>query len=199
MEKHYKSSPPGNDSGGWKRNIKLFLTITCLMIFAGQITSARSVFTTSYESAWATTQNTFSLMNVQNSTANFEVDEVCTWTVHVWEDYWGDEVEWELRDSGGAVLLSGGPYGSTYDDTQSTTAEGPLTFWITNDGTFGDNEANYEVSIENGVIITGQMPNGGATYEFTDLNCSDEAIAECSGTPEGGTATVNPDSGQSGS
>ena len=55
---------------------------------------------------------------------------------------------------------------------------------------FGDNEANYEVSNANGIILTGQMPGGGATYTFNNLNCEDEALAECSGTPEGGTATL---------
>src|SRR5690554_5362746 len=126
-------------------------------------------------------------------------NEECTWTVRVWEDYFGDEVDWELRDSDGTVILSGGDYGYGYDDIQTATAEGPLTFWITNDGFFGDNEANYEVSNSNGVILTGQMPDGGATYTFDNLNCEDEALAECSGIPEGGTATINPDSGPSGS
>src|SRR5690625_3676337 len=45
-------------------------------------------------------------------------NEECTWTVRVWEDYFGDEVDWELRDSDGTVILFGGGYGNGYDDIQ---------------------------------------------------------------------------------
>src|SRR5690625_3959912 len=117
-------------------------------------------------------------------------NEECTWTVRVWEDYFGDEVDWELRDSDGTVILSGGDYGYGYDDIQTATAEGPLTFWITNDGYFGDNTPNYEVSNGNGLILMGQMPDGGATYTFDNLICEDEALAVCYGTTDGGTATI---------
>ncbi len=96
----------------------------------------------------------------------------CNWTVHVWDNYWGDEVEWELRNSGGTVLISGGPYGSTYDDTQSVSDEGPVTFWITNEGVINDNTPNYEVSNDNGVVISGQLTTP-TTETFSDLKCSD--------------------------
>ena len=99
--------------------------------------------------------------------------EECQWTVNVWENYFGDEVEWELRDENGTVLLSGGPYGLEYNDTQTVNASGPLTFWITNDGIYGDNQPNYSVSNENGVILSGRMPNGGDTRTFDNLNCED--------------------------
>ena len=46
--------------------------------------------------------------------------------------FW-DEVDWELRDSDGTVILSGGDYGYGYDDIQTATAEA-IDFWITNDG-----------------------------------------------------------------
>src|SRR5690625_7095619 len=95
-------------------------------------------------------------------------NEECTWTVRVWEDYFGDEVDWELRDSDGTVILSGGDYGYGYDDIQTATAEGPLTFWITNDGYFGDNTPNYEVFIFNGLIFIGQLYDDG-TYYYIDI------------------------------
>src|SRR5690606_3652563 len=85
-----------------------------------------------------------------------------------------------------------------YDDTQTVTAEGPLTFWITNDGFWGDNEPSYEVSNENGVILTGQLEPIGTSFESSEMNCSDEALVECSGVPVGGTASANPTSGPSG-
>ena len=122
----------------------------------------------------------------------------CEWTVHVWDDdYYGDEVEWELRDSGGTALISGGGYGLGYDDTQTVTADGPLTFWITNDGSFGDNEPAYEISNENGVIFSGAL-SGPTTTESSALNCDDEPIPTCSGTPDGGTASADPTSGLNG-
>ena len=107
----------------------------------------------------------------------------CEWTVHVWEDYFGDEVEWELRDSFNAVLLSGGGYGFDYDDTQTVTAEGPLTFWITNDGFYGDNEPYYEVSNGTDVLISDRMPSGGDTRTYEDLECDEDGGStgdECS-------------------
>ena len=98
----------------------------------------------------------------------------CDWTVHVWDDdYYGDEVEWELRDSDGNTLLSGGPYdpfNDFYDDEQNVTASGPVTFWITNDGFYGDNEPTYEVSNGNGVVLSGQLMEGELEYESSALN-----------------------------
>ena len=43
------------------------------------------------------------------------------WTVNVQGTGFGDEVSWELRDNTAAVILSGGPYGSGYNDTQMVT------------------------------------------------------------------------------
>src|SRR5699024_4903448 len=88
----------------------------------------------------------------------------CDWTVIVQDTGFGDEVEWELRDQdSGSVLLSGGGYGLGYYDEQTVTAEGPLEFYITNDGFYGDNEAEYSVSNGSEVLVSGTMPIGGDT------------------------------------
>ena len=96
----------------------------------------------------------------------------CEWTVIVFEDYFGDDVEWELRAADNTVLLSGGNYGFDYYDEQTITAEGPLEFFITTAGGWDDNEPNYSVSNENGVIVSGVLPGGG-TATYSDLNCTD--------------------------
>ncbi|MFA7686545.1 MAG: choice-of-anchor J domain-containing protein, partial [Moheibacter sp.] len=67
--------------------------------------------------------------------------EGCEWTVTVSDTGWGDEVSWELRDAGGVVVMSGGPYTESggYTDTQTAMAEGPVEFFIETIGTFNDN------------------------------------------------------------
>src|SRR5690554_6286699 len=105
----------------------------------------------------------------------------CEWTVIVEDTSWGDEVEWELReDGGGNILLSGSGYGNGYYDEQSITAEGPLEFWITNDGFFGDNTPTYSVSNGTEVLVSGTLETA-ETLIFSDLNCDsgDPGITYC--------------------
>jgi hypothetical protein len=93
------------------------------------------------------------------------------WVVNVQGAGWGDEVSWELRDNGGVVLLSGGPYGNGYNDTQSvTTSNEPLEFFIEAIGPFNDNSPNYTVSCSGEVIVTGTLA-GGAQTTHSDLEC----------------------------
>jgi len=99
-----------------------------------------------------------------------EVGEGCEWTVIVQDTGFGDEVQWELREADGTVLLSGGNYGFDYYDEQTTTAEGPLEFYITSDGTFGDNEPSYSLAIDGTIILSGVL-DGGDTLIVSDLNC----------------------------
>src|SRR5690554_203320 len=105
----------------------------------------------------------------------------CEWTVIVEDTSWGDEVEWELReDGGGNILLSGSGYGNGYYDEQTVTAEGPLEFWITNDGIFGDNTPTYSVSNGTEVLVSGTLTTAD-TLIFSDLNCDsgDPGITYC--------------------
>ncbi|MAP53842.1 MAG: hypothetical protein CL605_02955, partial [Altibacter sp.] len=95
------------------------------------------------------------------------------WTVLVEDTVnFGDEVTWELRDNGGNVLLSGGPYGAPpYSDTQMvTTSDEPLEFFIESMGTFNDNTPNYTISCGGTVIVSGQLAGGTDTTE-TGLVC----------------------------
>src|SRR5690606_31594471 len=96
----------------------------------------------------------------------------CEWTVTVSDDEnCGDEVSWTLTDGGGNIVLSGGPYScDVYNDVQSVTAEGPMTFYIESIGSWGDNTPSYEVSNGTEVVASGQLV-GGTETTITDLNC----------------------------
>lgn len=113
--------------------------------------------------------------NDLNCSEIVEPGDGCEWTVIVEDDNFGDEVFWELRGSNGEILLSGGDYGSGYYDEQSIIADGPLEFWITSDGYWGDNSPNYTVSADSTVLIAGIL-SGGSTLTFSDLYCDSEPV-----------------------
>ena len=129
------------------------------------------------------------------------------WTVLV-EDLsgnFGDEVSWELRDNGGVVLLSGGPYPNTnYSDMQMvTTANEPLEFFIEAEGMFGDNTPNYTVSCSGNVITSGSLSGGNATE--SNLVCGgggggmcDINYANVLPTINGSPSQIFPDFGEQG-
>lgn len=104
-------------------------------------------------------------------------EEPCEWTVKVWSyETFGDETTWELRDEEG-VILSGGPYEITYTDEQSITASGPVEFYINTIGDTNDNEANYKIYNETGVLIEGHI-EAGEEATYSDMSCEDEGEPE---------------------
>ncbi len=100
-------------------------------------------------------------------------DVACDINVRVFSSTWGDNVTWQLTDSNNDVVLSGGTYGSTYNDEQTHIAVSPpYTFSITmNENNFCDNSPNWEISIGDDVVETGNIPAGCdtviETYEIT--------------------------------
>src|SRR5690554_4352188 len=115
----------------------------------------------------------FTVSGICEGEGTTEPEDGCLWTVTVSDDDFGDEVEWELRDqTTGTVLLSGGGYGFGYSDVQTVTAEGPVEFYISTVGFFGDNTPSYSIENENGVIISGIAP-GDTTQTFSDISCDD--------------------------
>ena len=93
----------------------------------------------------------------------------CDWTVNVYNPTGsGSGVTWTLKNSSGTTLLSGGPYGSGYNDVKTVTAEGPLTFQITN----GIIESPY-YKINNGTmdVAKGVLSSTAGTKTITDLQC----------------------------
>ncbi|HTO39188.1 MAG TPA: GEVED domain-containing protein [Brumimicrobium sp.] len=142
-------------------------------------------------------------MSVFVGPENFIVGEVvvpddCEWSVHVWGEAYMDEVYWELKDANNNILLSRAAnyYDYNEDETLTVTAEGPLSFTIGADGFFSDNVANFTISNEAGIIAFGLVD--GNVVTVTDLNCSDEALEPCTGTPDAGIVSINPESGVSG-
>ncbi len=90
------------------------------------------------------------------------------WTVAVWSNSWGDETIWELKDSTGAVILAGGPYGNGYMDNQSVeTNNEPLTFTIAS--ALGDNNPYYAVWCD-GVVLEGVVMEP-TTHLYSNLVC----------------------------
>lgn len=120
----------------------------------------------------------------------------CNWTVEVSSNSLGDEISWELTDAEGNAVLENDYLEST--GTFTAQAEGPLEFFISTAGYFNDNDADYLIYNENGIIAMGSI-DGGESATETNLNCEDEAVvSSCQGTPEAGTASIDPDTGQSG-
>lgn len=80
---------------------------------------------------------------------------------------WGDNTTWELQNGNGDVVLSGGTYGSSYNDVQTHTAViPPYTLVINvNANIWCDNDGTYLVTV------------GGVT----DLS-GDQVSIECGGT-----------------
>lgn len=110
----------------------------------------------------------------EDFTTTTDEEQGCEWTVEIdGSGSFGDEVTWELRENGN-VILSGGPYEDlSFQDEQSVTAEGPVEFYVNTMGDIGDNELDYTVSNENGVLISEHI-DGDQEATHSGLNCEDE-------------------------
>jgi hypothetical protein len=84
---------------------------------------------------------------------------------------WGDGTTWTLTDASNNVVLSGGPYGNGYSDTQilAVADNGPYSLNITS--TFSDNSPSYSVSVDGNVILTGTAP-AAQTTTLNGITCS---------------------------
>jgi hypothetical protein len=101
----------------------------------------------------------------------------CLWTVHVFDSLgFGDEVSWSLKNSTGAIILSGGGYGAGYDDTKTITADGPLAFYIESMGNFGDNTPAYTVSNGTTQVVSGSLSSSNQEADYSGLNCAVLAV-----------------------
>jgi len=97
-----------------------------------------------------------------------------------------DEVSWTLTNSLGAVIGSGGPYGTVPVSIPiGNAANGPYSLFIETQGAFADNEVIYDVTCNGTSVLSGiQAANTTATY----------SVATCNGAPGAGvnaTYTVN--------
>ena len=91
----------------------------------------------------------------------------CDIEVTVESATWGDETTWTLTDNDGVTVLSGGPYGNGYSDTQTLNGadNGPYTLSIDASGFNGDNNANYTVLLDAVLVASGSTGVGGSATE----------------------------------
>src|SRR5690606_12648405 len=120
--------------------------------------SAGGYWWNDFDNVWSTIGTAFpgyrSLFVRSEFSGDGDPGEGCEWTVTVYGSGLADEVSWEFRDSGGAVLLSGGPYSDIpYMDVQTVTAEDPVEFYIESMGDWGDNTPAFTIANENGIIL----------------------------------------------
>ena len=87
----------------------------------------------------------------------------CDITVDMYSASWGDATTWTLTDADGNNVLSGGPYGNGYSDSQTLAgaSDGPYTLTIVSD--FPDNSPNYTVSVGGNVVFSGTAPAAQTT------------------------------------
>lgn len=85
-----------------------------------------------------------------------------------------DEVGWNLTNSLGAVVSSGGPYAFGATTTVNFQgSNGPFTFNLETQGTFNDNVVNYTVTcVTSGTVLATGTLNGGLTFTGTNLACN---------------------------
>jgi hypothetical protein len=104
--------------------------------------------------------------------------------VNVSSTSWGDGTTWTLTDNDGVVVLSGGPYGNGYADTQTLAIvdNGPYTLSVVS--TMGDNSPNYSVSLDGTTLLSGLQSGIGTS---TETNIASHCIpAPCVGVPNAG-------------
>jgi len=84
-----------------------------------------------------------------------ELPPSCPISVNIFSASWGDGTTWNLTNSLGQIVLSGGTYGNGYNDTQiiAEATESPYTLTITS--IWGDNFPNYSVSVNGQVVFSG--------------------------------------------
>ncbi len=113
----------------------------------------------------------------------------CTIQIDVWTVGWCDAVTWSLTNGLGTVVLSGGPYGSNCDITETHEAVNePYTFFI--ESTLGDNLPFYEVSVDGTVVVSGQL-SGNDSYTSPPIECFDDVV-ELTMLDPVGTGSVSP-------
>jgi hypothetical protein len=95
----------------------------------------------------------------------------CEFEIFISGISWGDEITWEFRDADANVVLSGGPYGQGFSDTQTTSGcNAPYEFYMETFGTFGDNEPDYEIW-RDGIMIHSGTLLGNDEITISGITC----------------------------
>ncbi len=92
-----------------------------------------------------------------------ELPPSCAISINVFSATWGDGTTWTVTNSLGQVVLSGGPYGNGYSDTQTIPEATDSPYTLTINSTFGDNIPSYSVTVDGDVVFSGVGIAGGTT------------------------------------
>ena len=162
----------------------------------GQVTVYPESLSETHEEEPEITIQTITVANTGTGMLEFDIDidfdDRCRdsgnlWTIHVYGEGLGDEVNWYLRDNTSAVILFGGPYGDGYNDIQTiTTHNEPLEFYIEAIGPYNDNSPSYSISCGGEVMAEGTLA-GGTNALHSDLVCGETGMSWLSVAPTGGT------------
>jgi len=95
----------------------------------------------------------------------------CEYTVNVFSAEWGDGTTWTLTDNDGNTVLSGGPYGNGYADSQTLSDAFNAPYTLTIISTLGDNSPNYEVLVDGNLEWSGNVP-GATTGTVNNITCA---------------------------
>jgi len=86
-----------------------------------------------------------------------------------------DEISWKVRNAANAIIGQGGNYANGSSNTitvNPVASDYPVKFEVETQGTFGDNELDYEVvcSLGSAVLVSGHL-DGGLTFVSNPQNC----------------------------
>lgn len=107
-----------------------------------------------------------------------------------------DEISWTLTNSLGTVIGSGGNYptGSTNVIPIGSAANGPYSFYLEAQGTFNDNDVDYNITCNGISVLSGSVLGGGTTTQSVS-SCVSTATVSYAWSPTTGlnnSAIANP-------
>jgi gliding motility-associated-like protein len=125
---------------------------------------------------------------------SFTIFSQCSISITVESASWGDETTWTLTDASGITVLSGGPYGNGYSDTQTlpNASNGPYILSVNASGAICDNNANYTVTVDGITVVSGSTGVCGISTEAGIGPSCLGSIPPCSPPVPGPSITANP-------
>ena len=142
------------------------------------------------------------LLGLTVSKSNAQCADLYTVTMStVVSGTFNDEGSWQIRNSVGTVVATGGPYGgapgTTFNGTYTANGispnNGPFTFWIETQGAFADNVVTWSVSTSScGVLVSGTTTAGQALTSSAAFCCSGGGSGPANDACAGAITVANP-------
>jgi len=133
--------------------------------------------------------------NTEEVIFNEAVEGSGTLTLTVQTDNWGGECTWNIRNSQGAIVANGGPYGNNQTYTISLALEADCyTFNLLD--SYGDGGGPVNIVDENGTVIfsTGGAYGSGVSQNFStdgELSTEDHQLVSIAMYPNPSKGTLN--------